>query len=72
VGPDIVVIVAPYSQLPAGIGQAVEQFLVEQFIAQRAVEGFDEPILLGLARIDIMPLDLVLASPFQDRPTGEL
>lgn len=71
-GPDFVVTVAPDGQLPAGIGQAVEQFLVEQFIAQRAVEGLDEPILPALARVDVMPLDLVLASPFRNRPTGEL
>jgi hypothetical protein len=48
VWPDVVVIVAPDGQLPAGIGQAVEQFLVEEFIAQRAVEALDEPVLLGL------------------------
>jgi hypothetical protein len=36
--PDIVVIVAPEGQRSAGIGQAVEDFLVEAFIAQAAIE----------------------------------
>ena len=30
----MVVVVAPDGQLPAGVSQAVEQFLVEQLIAQ--------------------------------------
>jgi hypothetical protein len=30
----MVVIVTPDGQLPAGVSQAVEQFLIEEFIAQ--------------------------------------
>ena len=70
-GPDIVVIITPDGQFSAGVGQAVEQFLVEKLIAQRAVEGLDEPVLLRLARVDVVPFDLILARPFQDRPTGK-
>lgn len=36
--PDVVVIVAPDGQRSAGVGQAVEDFLVEAFVAQAAVE----------------------------------
>jgi hypothetical protein len=36
--PDVVVVVTPECQLAAGIGQAVEDFLVEAFVAQTAVE----------------------------------
>ena len=46
-------------------------FLVEKLIAQRAVEGLDEPVLLRLGRVDVVPFDLILARPFQDRPTGK-
>ncbi len=67
----MVVIVTPDGQLPAGVSQAVEQFLIEEFIAQRAVEALDEPVLLGLARIDVVPLDLIFGRPFQDRTTGK-
>jgi hypothetical protein len=36
--PAIVVVVAPEGQLPAGIGQAVEDLLVEAFVAQASIE----------------------------------
>jgi hypothetical protein len=57
--PDVVVIVAPECQRSAGVRQAVEDFLVEAFVAQAAVERLDVAILLWLAGIDVMPLDLV-------------
>ena len=70
--PDVVVIVAPEGQRSAGVGQAVEDFLVEAFVAQAAVVGLDVTILLRLAGIDVMPLDLVVVCPFQDRFADEL
>ena len=70
--PDVVVVVAPRRQLAPGISQAVEQFLIEEFIAQAAVERFDKRVLLRLARVDVVPLDLVLTRPPQDRLAGEL
>jgi hypothetical protein len=36
--PDVVVVVSPQGQLAAGINQAVEDLLVETFVAQTAVE----------------------------------
>ena len=47
---DVVVIVSPESQLAASIIQGVEDLLVEQLVAQTAVEAFDEGILLRFAR----------------------
>ena len=55
--PDIVAIVAPEGQRLAGVGEAVEDFLVQAFVAQAAVEALDQTVLLGLARIDAMPGD---------------
>ena len=69
---DVVVIVSPESQLPPRIIQTVEDLLVEQLVAQAAVEAFDEGILLRFARIDIIPINIVIAGPLQDRTTGEL
>lgn len=37
--PDVVVVVAPQGQRAAGIGQAVEDLLVEALVAQAAVES---------------------------------
>jgi hypothetical protein len=39
--------------------------------AQAAVEGRDVTILLRLAGIDVMPLNLVVVCPFQDRIAGQ-
>src|SRR6185436_14608081 len=72
VRPDVVVVVAPDSQLAPGVSQAVEQLFIQELVAQRPIERFNERVLLRLAGIDIVPLDLVLAGPLQDRPTGEL
>ena len=70
--PHVIVVVSPECQLSAGIVQAVEQFFVKQLIPQAAVEALDEGILLWFSRINVMPVDIVIASPFQDCPTGEL
>ena len=69
---DVIVIVSPESQLAASIIQGVEDLLVEQLVAQAAVEAFDEAVLLRLTRINVMPSNIVIASPLQDRTTGEL
>jgi hypothetical protein len=48
--PDGVVVVAPDGQPPAGICQAIEDFRAHAFVAQAAVEAFDEGILLRVRR----------------------
>jgi hypothetical protein len=63
--PDVIVVVAPKSQFASGIGQAVEDLLIQAFVAQAAVETLDKAILLRLARIDVVPLDTVLVGPFR-------
>ena len=70
--PDSVVIVSPKRQLPAGVGQGIEYLLVQQFVAQAAVERLDEGVLLRLARVDVMPGHPVLVGPLQDGAAGEL
>ena len=70
--PDGVVIVTPERQLASGTGQAVEDFLVQQLVAQAAVERLDKRILLRLARVDVMPLNTMLLCPVQNGATGEL
>ena len=64
--PDVVVVISPQGQLPTGIGQAAEDFLVQAFVAQAAIEGLDVAILLRLARINVVPFDTVLVGPLQD------
>ena len=70
--PDVVVVVSPHGQLAAGINQAVEDLFVEAFVAQTAVERLDVAVLLRFARVDVVPLDLVVVRPFEDGLAGKL
>jgi hypothetical protein len=72
VRPDRIVVVAPEGQLTPSVIQAVEDLLVQKFVPEATVEAFDEGILLGLARVDVVPRHAILVGPFQDGPTGEL
>ena len=67
VRPDVVIVVPPGHEHEAGMRQRREQGLVEAFVAQAAVEAFDEAVLHRLARRDIMPFDLTRLRPAQDR-----
>ena len=49
-----------------------EQRLVQEFVAQPAVERLDEGVLDGLSRRDVVPLDPGLVGPAQDGVAGEL
>lgn len=51
------------SQLAAGIGAAVEDFLIMAFVAQAAVEAFDVAVLLRLARVYVGPSNAVVVGP---------
>ena len=64
--PDTVVVIAPEGQLAAGISQIVEELFVQAFIPQAAIEGLNVVILLRLARIDVMPFDLVVVRTLQN------
>jgi len=70
VGPDVVVVIAPQGQFSAGVIQCIEEFLVQELVAQAAIERLDEGILLGLAWVDVMPIDVIVVRPFEDGPTG--
>ena len=57
VRPGVVVVVLPGRQHGSGLGERGEQRLVEQFVAQPAVEALDEGVLGRLAGRDVVPLD---------------
>ena len=69
---DVVVVVTPEGQLSSRVIQAVEPFLIQQLISQTAVEALDEGVLLRLSWVDVVPFDIVLIRPSQDRTTCEL
>ena len=70
--PLLVVIAPPGLQYGTGVRQRAEQRLVQQLVAQPAVEAFDEAVLLRLARRDVMPADAGRIRPAQDRVRGQL
>ncbi len=70
--PDVVVVVAPKGQRSARFAQAFKNLLVQALISQTAVERLDEAILLRLTGVDVMPIDVVIARPFQDGFAGKL
>ncbi len=49
-----------------------EQRLVEEFVAQTAIEALDEGLLGQLAGRNVVPLDPHLLAPAQDRHAGQL
>ena len=66
----MIVIVPPAPQYLSGVGETVEDFLVEAFVTELAIEALDEAVLLRLSRIDVMPRDGVLVGPFEGWPGG--
>ena len=56
----------------AGMGEIAEQCFVEKLIPHTAVEAFDKPILHRFTRRDVVPFDLVLGAPLQDRVRCQL
>ena len=70
--PDIVVVIAPKGKFLTSICEAVEDLFIEAFIPQAAVEAFNQPILLRLAGVDVVPGCAGIACPFEDRRAGEL
>jgi hypothetical protein len=71
VGPFRVVVGDPGGDQITGVGQVAEQRLVQKLVPHSAVETFDEAVLHRLARCDVVPFDLVLGAPLQDRIRGQ-
>ena len=63
----VVEVCAPCRHQIAGMAQAVEQMLVQAFVAHAAIEAFHEPVLHRFARCDVVPVDLAIFLPFEDR-----
>src|SRR5215204_541800 len=70
--PLLVVITPPSLQYGTGVRQRFEQRLIQQLVAQPAVEALDETVLLRLAGRDVVPADAGRIRPAQDRVRGQL
>ena len=58
--------------MPQAWPQGIEDLLVQELVAQAAIEAFYEGVLLRLARVNVMPGHPVLVGPLQDGAAGEL
>lgn len=67
-----IVVVLPFFKRSGGVVQCAEQRLIQAFFPQFAVEAFDEPVLLGLARCNIVPIDAGFLHPLEYCPACEL
>src|SRR6187200_1419654 len=70
--PAAVVVETPSLDDPAGVGEIKEPVLVEAFIAEPAVEAFNEGILGRLAEVDEVEPDTVAPSPLVERLADHL
>src|SRR5437588_10382429 len=67
-----VVVDPPCVDDPTCRGQAGEYMLVEALVAEAAVEALHEPVLLRLARRDVLPGHAAVLLPAQDRMRRQL
>jgi hypothetical protein len=72
VWPDGVVVEPPFGQDHSGMGERAEQRLVQQLVAQTAIETLDKGVLLRFARRDLVPFNTAVLRPTQDRRAGQL
>ena len=70
-GPEVVVVMPPGFQFLARMSEAGEDRLVQELVAQARIEAFDKPVLVRLSRRDVVPLDIALLRPAQDRHAGQ-
>ena len=67
----MVVVIPPDIQLLASMGEAGEDRLDQELVPQARIEAFDEPVLIWLARRDVVPLNIAFLAPAQDRHAGQ-
>jgi hypothetical protein len=68
----VVVIEAPALEPMSGVGEVLEDLLVQELVAPPADEALDEGVLLRLAGHDVAPVDAGAVGPRQDGARGEL
>ena len=68
----LVVLTDPCTDYHPSVVEADEPMLVQAFVAQPTIEGFDVRVLVGLARFDQAQANAVTMRPGQHGPAGEL
>ena len=67
-----VVVPAPCRDQAASMAQGIEEVLIQTLISEAPVEALDKTILHRLSGSNVMPLNLAVMLPLEDRIGGEL
>ena len=68
---DVVVILPPgFDDCPSD-SEGLKHMLVQAFVPDPAVQALGKTVLAGLAGGDVMPLDVMLLRPHQNRAAGQ-
>lgn len=68
----VVVMLAPHGSYDSRFSQRIEDFAVQQFVAQSCVEAFDIAVLPWTAGLDVQRFDTDLAQPLAQSLGNEL
>lgn len=67
----LVVVLLPFGDLGPDMSQRRERCFVEALVAEAAIEAFNETVLQRLSRRAVMPFDMCLLAPPENRHRGQ-
>ncbi len=67
----VVVVTAPCRNQAASMAQGIEEVLIQTFISQPPIEALHEAVLHRFAGSNLVPLNLAVLLPLEDRIGGE-
>ena len=70
--PALVVVLTPSRDQDTSFGQRRKPMVIETLIPEASVEAFDEGVLGGLTRLDVVEVDAVVLRPLVQGAAGEL
>jgi len=71
VGPDFVVVLAPFSNAISGLLQALKPLLMQAFVSELSIETLDVAVLHRPARLNQNVANAMQSGPSQESATGE-
>ena len=70
-GPDFVVVLAPFSNAISGLLQALKPLLMQAFVSELSIETLDVAVLHRPARLNQNVANAMQSGPSQESATGE-
>jgi hypothetical protein len=66
VGPDFVVVLAPFSNAISGLWQALKPLFIQTFVSELSIETLDVAVLHGPARLNQNVANAMQSGPSQE------